>query len=383
MFSHLRKRSGISPFSLTGVLLTLFFLLLAQYDPPLLHELRLKSFDFFLRHNPAPLSADHRIIIVDIDSKSLENLGQWPWPRKRIANLLEKITAAGPAVVAFDILFAEPDSSSPHLLAGRDELKNAPATVRKYLKNLPDYDRILAQTLEQSPVPVVLGYFFTNSATENIERKEIPRQGNVILHGHDPLPFLFSFNGVDSGLEIFQQSARGVGSLNIIPDQDSILRNLPLVLRYGDKIYPALILSILQAVSEKKNIGLKTDQNGIRTVLTGGYQIPTNMHGELVINFSGPARTLPYVSAQEILSDNFDTDMFLDAYVLVGTSAPGLYDIQAVPTDRAFPGVELHGHALNTILGQKYFQRPEWAKGAEFLNICCMSLFLITVLSRM
>ncbi|MCI5131773.1 MAG: CHASE2 domain-containing protein, partial [Candidatus Electrothrix sp. EH2] len=387
MFSRLRKRSGISPFSLTGILLTLFFLLLAQYDPPLLHELRLKSFDFFLRHNPAPLSADHRIIIVDIDSESLEKFGQWPWPRKHIADLLKKITAAGPAVVAFDILFAEPDSSSPHLLAGRDELKNAPATVRKYLQTLPDYDHILAQTLKQSPVPVVLGYFFTNSTTKKVQRtqrtKEILRQGSVILHGQDPLPFLFSFNGVDSGLEIFQQSVRGIGFLNIIPDQDSILRNIPLVVRYGGEIYPSMILSVLQAASEEKNIELQTDQNGIRAVQTGGYQIPTNMHGELIINFSGPARTLPYVSAQAILSDHFDADMFRDAYVLIGTSAPGLYDIQAVPTDRAFPGVELHGHALNTILGQKYFQRPEWAKGAELLYICGMSLILITVLSRM
>lgn len=107
------------------------------------------------------------------------------------------------------------------------------------------------------------------------------------------------------------------------------------------------------------------------------------MNGELIVNFSGPARTLPYVSAHKILSGQFDAEFFRNAYVLIGTSAPGLFDLRAVPTDRVFPGVELHGHALNTILSRNFLRRPEWAKGAELLYICCISLLLILVLSRM
>lgn len=107
------------------------------------------------------------------------------------------------------------------------------------------------------------------------------------------------------------------------------------------------------------------------------------MYGELIINFSGPARSLPYVSAHDILSGQFDPTLFRDAYILIGTSAPGLFDLRAVPTDRVFPGVELHGHALNTILSRNFLHRPEWAKGSELLYICCISLFLILVLSRL
>ena len=384
MFSHLRKRCRISPLFLIGGLLTLFFILLAQYDPALLHELRLKSFDFFLRHNPAPLSADPRVIIVDVDSASLEKLGQWPWPRRRIADLVHKITSAKPAVVGLDMLFAEPDSSSPRRLGTLDELQDAPAAVREYLHNLPDYDRYLAGVLEQSPVPVVLGYVFTNSAAENTQReRRIPRTGTVLFRGEDPRPFLFSFNGADSSLEMFEQTAQGIGFLNIIPDQDSILRNLPLAVTYGEEIHPSLILSMLQAADEHNNLQVETDRNGVRAVQTGTYRIPVNMHGELIINFSGSAHTLPYVSAHDILSDQFDPEMFRDAYILIGTSAPGLFDLQAVPTDSAFPGVELHGHALNTILSGNFLHRPEWAKGAELLYICGMSLLLILILSRM
>ncbi|MGB5685635.1 MAG: adenylate/guanylate cyclase domain-containing protein, partial [Candidatus Electrothrix sp.] len=383
MLSRLRKKCGINSLSITEVLLTLFFILLAQYDPPLLHELRLKSFDFFLINNPAPLS-DSRVIIVDVDSESLEELGQWPWPRKRIAELLKKITSAGPAVVGLDMIFAEPDRSSPHLLGALEDIKNAPAVVQEYLQNLPDYDRSLAQTLKESPAPVVLGYVFTGSAKDTAQQqRKIPRKGNFLFYGHDPLPFLYPFNGLDSSLEMFERTAHGIGFLNIIPDQDAIIRNLPLVINYKNKVYPSLVLSMLQVASNAKGIELETDQNGVRAVRTGGWRMPTNMHGELIVNFSGPARTLPYVSAHDILSGQFDADLFRNAYVLIGTSAPGLFDLRAVPTDRVFPGVELHGHALNTILSNNFLHRPEWAKGAELLYICCISLLLILVLSRM
>jgi len=395
MFSRLRKRYRINPLSVAWVLLTLCFIVLAQYDPPLLHELRLKSFDFFLQHTPAPLS-DPRVIIVDIDSESLEKLGQWPWPRKRIAELLKKITSVGPAVVGLDMVFAEPDSSSPHLLGALDDIKNAPAAVREYLQGLPNYDRSLAQVLKESPAPVVLGYIFTDSVKDEAkgeakdeakgeaqQQRKIPRKGNSLFYGHDPLPFLFSFNGVDTSLEMFERTAQGIGFLNIIPDQDSIIRNIPLVINYKNEVYPSLVLSMLQVASGTEGIALETDQNGVRAVRTGGDRMPTNMHGELIINFSGPARTLPYVSAHEILSGQLDADLFQNAYVLIGTSAPGLFDLRAVPTDRVFPGVELHGHALNTILSKNFLHRPEWAKGFEQLYICCISLLLILVLSRM
>lgn len=273
MFSHLRKRCRISPLTLTGAAYA-FFILLAQYDPALLHELRLKSFDLFLRHSPAPLS-DPRVIIVDIDSASLEELGQWPWPRKRIAELLKKITSAGPAVVGLDMLFAEPDSSSPHLLATLDGMENAPEAVRDYLQALPDYDQSLARVLDQSPAPVVLGSVFTNSikgATQG--KKNLPRKGNFLFYGHNPLPFLFPFSGVDSSLEIFERTAQGIGFLNIIPDQDSIIRNLPLVVNYREEVYPSLVLSMLRAATGQENIELETDQNGVRAVQIGGTEFP-------------------------------------------------------------------------------------------------------------
>jgi adenylate cyclase len=383
MLSHLRKKRRFSPLAMTGGLLTLLFVIIAQCDPPLLNEIRLKSFDFFLRHTPVPLS-DSRIIIVDIDSESLEKIGRWPWPRKRIAELLQKISSAGPAVIGLDIILAEPDSSSPHILATLDTMENTSPVIREYLHNLPNYDLSLAQTLEQSPVPVVLGYVFTNSTQKKTAPiKQVPRAGNMLFYGHDPLPFLYLFNDVDSNLEMFERTAQGIGFLNIIPDQDAIFRNLPLVVNYHDEIYPGLILSMLQAGNDQASIKMETDPNGVRAVHIGTYRIPTNMYGELIINFSGPARTLPYISAHDMLSGQFDPDFFQDAYVLIGTSAPGLFDLRSVPTDQIFPGVELHGHALNTILSKNYLHRPEWAKGAELISICCICLLLLFLLSRM
>jgi len=140
---------------------------------------------------------------------------------------------------------------------------------------------------------------------------------------------------------------------------------------------------MLQSATHENTIKVETDQNGVRAVQVGEYRIPTTMRGELIINFSGPARTLPYMSAHDILSDQVDPVFFQDTYVLIGTSAPGLFDLRAVPTDRVLPGVELHGHALNTILSKNYLHRPEWAKGAELIFICCICLLLLFLLSRM
>jgi adenylate cyclase len=383
MLSHLRKKRRVSPLALTGVLLTLLFVIIAQYDPPLLHELRLKYFDFFLRNNPAPLS-DSQIIIIDIDSESLEKIGRWPWPRKRLAELLTKVAAGGPAVIGLDIILAEPDNSSPHILGRLDNMHNIAPAIQQYLHNLPNYDLALAQTLKKSPAPVVLGYVFTNTIKKkSADSRQVPRNVNMLFYGQNPLPFLYLFNEVDPSLEIFERTAQGIGFLNVIPDQDSIIRNLPLLVNYRDDIYPGLILSMLLAATHEDTIEVETDQNGIRALQIGEYSIPTNMHGELIINFSGPSRTLPYISAYDILSGQVTPALFQNSYVLIGTSAPGLFDLRAVPTDRALPGVELHGHALNTILSKNYLHRPEWAKGAELISICCICLLLLFLLSRM
>ncbi len=361
-----------------GTGLSLFFVALSLYNPALFHDLRLKFFDILIRQMPAPVG-ETPVVIVDIDSASLAELGQWPWSRHDIAILIEHIAAAGPAVIGLDILFAEPDRSSPRLFS---QGKNLPAAVQEYLAQLPDPDLHLAETLAASPVPIILGHVFTQ--TPNVSSPIPPdRSRFVLLNNDEPEKFLPKFKAIESNLDILEEAAQGSGFFNIVSDQDAILRRLALVVQVEQRLYPSLVLSMLQAANKAPSITIDTGDNGIRRIGLGSQSIPVTRRGELLVNFSGPARSLPYLSAAQVISSQIDPLILQGAYVLIGTSAPGLFDLQAVPTDQHFPGVEFHGHALNTILTASFLHRPEWIPALEAFQVLLICLVLIIFLPKM
>jgi adenylate cyclase len=361
-----------------GTGLSVFFVALSLYNPALFHELRLKFFDILMRQMPAQLG-ETPVVIVDIDSASLAELGQWPWSRHHLATLLENLTAAGPAVIGFDMLFAEPDRSAPQRLKTGTPL---PAAVQDYLASLPDPDLHLAETLAASPVPVILGHIFTQ--TPNPLSPTLPERSRFILFNNpEPAHFLHRFKAVEANLALFEQAAQGSGFFNIVQDQDAILRHLLLIAQVDQHIYPSLVLAMVQAAVKVPSIRIDTGDNGIRSLGLGPYTIPVTRKGELIVNLSGPARTLPYLSAAQVIAAQFDPLSLQGAYVLIGTSAPGLFDLQAVPTDQHFPGVEFHGHALNTILTGSFLHRPEWIPALEAFIVLLLCLILLVFLPKM
>ncbi len=360
-----------------GIVLTILVIAISLWDPILLTELRFKAFDTLNRFHPAPIGTTP-VIIVDIDSESLAARGQWPWSRDIIGDLFNKITAAKPSVVGLDMVFAEPDRSSPRSLAASTGRNDIPAEVQEYLEQLPDHDLALAKALYYSKAPIVVGHAFTNS--NMTAAGAIPKSGKFALLGENPTPFLFHFNRVDANLKMFEKTAKGSGFFNILPDHDGIIRSEPLLIAFNDELYPSLVLAMLQIASETETMLVKTDQNGVRSVGVGRHRIPTNSASQFIVNYSGPAHTFIYLSAHDILNNAFDPALLKDAYVLVGSSAPGLFDIRATPTGQIFPGVEIHANALNTILSNNFLMRPEWAKGAEMAYLLVTGLLLILLL---
>ncbi|MCW5200673.1 CHASE2 domain-containing protein, partial [Desulfobulbus sp. F4] len=215
-----KKISADHLLHIVGGAVSLALTALALWNPPLLNALRLKSFDLFVEQMPAPL-ADPPVVIVDVDPKSLTEIGQWPWPRSRMAELINKIGAAGPAVIGLDMVFAEPDRTSPGRLIDTYGGK-MPQEALNYLRLLTDHDQLLAGVLTASPVPVVGGYLFTHRTDAPVTA--LPRSGSFLLRGQDPVRFLHSFSQADVNLPEIEEAVRGSGFFNIVPDEDAISR---------------------------------------------------------------------------------------------------------------------------------------------------------------
>ncbi|WP_417915405.1 CHASE2 domain-containing protein [Candidatus Electronema sp. JM] len=432
MFSAVWKKciSGGHLLHIVGGIISLFLAALVLSKSSLLHDMRLKNFDLLIEQMPAPL-AEPPVVIVDIDQQSLVTLGQWPWPRSRTAELINKIAAARPAVIGLDIVFAEPDGTSPTQFV-KNYGAAMPPDVQRYLNGLPDHDQLLAGVLAASPVPVVVGHLFANRADSSSPVFPL-RTGSLLLRGPDPTRRLHSFSHADVNLPLLEEAARGSGFFNIIPDQDAITRRLPLLIKTPGELnlYPSLVLAMLQAAAAEGSPALvESNEHGIREVQVGPYRIPTTERGELLINFSRQppemdnaiepnrvsklfgvllrnvlscfvnamnwlnflqapsnsqekqAEQFRYVSAAAIFAGRSLNEL-RKAYVLVGTSAPGLFDQVAVPVKmKFFPGVELHGQALNTILTGSFLQRSQWVEGLDILQLLCISLLLIIFLPR-
>lgn len=348
-------------------------IILSVWNPVFLHTLRLKTYDVFLRQHPG-VKTDVPIVIVDIDDKSLSRLGQWPWPRNIIGEIVSFVGKGNPKAIGLDIVFAEPDRLSPKRIASAIDLQNMAASCRSDLDSLPDYDKLLAEALESTPA--ILGFSFVlNSYATPAGFNSRPCGFAVI--GVDPKPWLFTAANGIGNLPVLEKAASGSGFFNILPDEDGVVRKVPLIIGFNEDVYPSLVLEMIRKGEDTATFQIRSGSNGIEYIKLGAHVIPTDAHGRMNIRFCGPEKNFLYISAIDILSERINPAFFQNAYVLVGASAQGILDIVATPTSALFPGVEVHAHAINTILTDSYLLEPDWAKGAEFTYLFAMSILLI------
>jgi adenylate cyclase len=368
-------------------LLALAIALVARLAAPdLLDRLMLISFDAYQRIAPrAP--GDAPIRVIDIDEQSLKEYGQWPWSRSLDAQLTDKLRQAGAAVVAFDIVFAEPDRTSPkQLLAELDRDGNVPDDTSRVLAALPDPDDALATAMKS--VPTIAGFILT----EHGEGNSLTPKAGYAFAGDNPLQFVDTLPAAITDLPALQSAAAGNGFLNEHVDWDQIVRRVPLIMRLGDKPVFSLVAETLRVVkgahtylargsgaNGEKSFGENT---GLTTVKIGPLTIPTDAAGRVWVYYSKP-RLERFISASTILSGNFNPAMIKDHIVLIGTSAAGVVnDMQATPVGAGIPGVEIHAQLLEQILDGVFLSRPDWGKGAEILFAMVLGVVLIVVLPR-
>ena len=350
--------------------------------------LMLISFDFFQRIAPRT-ATDSPVRIVDIDNDSLKQLGQWPWPRSVDAELVDKLRGAGAAIVAFDIVFSEPDRTSPKLLLDglRKQGEVNPETVQ-LLSSLPDPDAQLAAAIKA--VPTVAGFILADQG----ENAKPIAKASYAFAGDQPLRFVETRAAAITDLPELQQAAVGNGFLNRYVDWDDIVRRAPLVMRFGDKPVFSLVAEILRVRAGPRGrtyVGKAAGANGetafgqhtgLNNLRIGEIVIPTDPAGRVWLYFA-PHDPSRYISAAKILSGDFDPALVKDRIVLIGTSASGIVnDVQSTPLASHIPGVEIHAQLIDQILQGVYLARPDWATGAELIFAMIVSLVLIIALPR-
>ena len=327
-------------------------------DPAPIEELRVRTFDGFQRISPRVKTA-RPVAIVDIDERSLAKYGQWPWSRTVISDMIINLTQLGAVVIAFDVLFAEPDRLNPAALA--DTMRYIDEVTRSRLRELPSNDQVLADSMRRSRV--VLGE--TGLATAGPALDEtLPLTGFGSL-GEDPEPFLYQYAGLLRNVPVLEKAAAGRGLITIRLERDGIIRRVPLLMLAQGNTMPTLSFEILRVLTRTPTILVKTDKAGIQSVALKGLELPTDLHGELWVHFARQDPSI-YISALDVLTGNVSPEKIARKVVLIGTSAVGLNDIKTTPVSSSMPGVEIHAQVLEAALDKALLSRPFYASTVEF-----------------
>lgn len=364
-----------------GVLFSILLLSLNLVNPSLTDFLHYRFYDLLLSANKGESSSVP--VIVDIDEKSLQQYGQWPWPRYRIAILLDKLRNKGALSIGLDMLFAEEDRTSIHSIK-KEFLRDFGVDLgfRNVPQNLIDSDQRLADALSRGSV--LLGYQFLFEEDSDSESCLLhPLHVNKLGHGkteEDPLPFIHA-RSVSCNLKIFSKATAGSGFFNVSPDSDGILRRVPLVIEHKGKLYPSLALTTLMKAWGVNDVLLKTDGRDVDSLCLNQTTIPLASKGSLLIRFRGKGKTFDYVSAADILSDRIPEGKIRGKIVFVGTSASGLKELKSTPFDPVFPGVEVHATIVDNIIKRDFITRPKWAAAAESLGVIVFGLISALILA--
>ncbi len=328
---------------------------------------KLRDYMFLIR---GPIPTTGNVAIIDIDERSLGELGQWPWERYKVAKILQNLAEAGVGIVGMDIVFAEKDNSNPTKV-----LKDIGMKVND---DVPDYDMILAQTIANTPT--VLGYVF-NMEDDKLEQKDGPNIPAIFAErGKEEREFLLEPYRPILNIPLLQDNSYSSGFFNPYVDDDGLVRSVPLVMKYDMVVYPSLSFEMVRIAKEAQKVIVDYDpQIGVQGISLGDIAIPTDRHGRLFVNYRGPSHTFPYLSAVDIYNGDFDPAQIEGKFMLFGTSAAGLLDLRAMPYDSVYPGVEIHANVIDNILAKDFISKPSWILAEDTAIIFALPIALALV----
>ena len=292
---------------------------------------------------------DSDVVIIDIDEKSLGKFGQFPWSRSVFAKILEKVNQSNPKAIGFDIFFTEKDKQSPEEIIKSYNL--IPADVSQ-IQNLKGHDEIFREQLEKSKsITAVLGSNVPSHS--NYDRKAKAR---FLSKGGDPKNFTYSYTYSIGSLETLEKSVKGLGSISFLDQTDGIIRSLPLLVRFDNKIYPTMGLEMIRVGNNQKNIYVEMNEVGINRISARPYKILSDPNGIIWIRYKNSIKS-QYISSSDVYDGKFPENFFKNKYVLIGASAQGLFDLVKTPLGVTIPGVEVHANVIENIIDQSFLIR--------------------------
>ena len=354
------------PFGIT--ILLLFLLASLASTPPLLSGLQFALFDAYQRLAPRKPTSAHAVIVA-IDQKSLQELGQWPWPRTTIAELILALGKIGPAAIGVDVLMPEPDRMSPASVAGIVERLDPQLSRR--LARLPSNDSVLAEAFARHPV--ALGVAGASELESGIQAAS--RTAPFRVYGEDPTPRLRTFAGTLRSLDQLDAAASGHGLISVDPGE-GVIRSVPMFASVDGVLTPALSLETLRLASGNAGFSVTADRRGVRDIRIGDLVLPTDEDGSIWVHF-GPHDPARFVSAVDVIRARVDPKWIEGKIVLVGATGIGLLDYKATPLGEQIPGVEIHAQILEGIFEGSLLRRPDFLRWFERALVAACGLLLI------
>lgn len=347
---------------------------ISVWDPSPIKTIRAQWFDYLQLQHPREEPEEPIAVVIDVDEKSLKELGQWPWPRTVVSQIMIGAFQNGAIGMATDVMFSESDRTSPKNLVKTNEFL-AEALSEK-LKELPDNDQMFADILKQ--VPVVLGYGISPEGRDASDLKT----SNIAEINGDPRPYIYNVPGILRNLELLEQSATSTGNYMPLSEPDGIVRRIPLFLRQDEKILPWLALEALMVSTGQSTTVVKTGPDGINEVVLADRRLPVDKNGRMWVRFRDFNKEKYYISASDVINNNIPEGFFKGKIVFLGASAVGLGDLHDFPFGKSIPGVEMHVQTIEMIMEKAFLHRDSTVFILEsVLVFLAAGLIVISVLS--
>jgi len=318
---------------------------LTVFRPAALERLDTAAYDILLRAIPTT-SPDGRIVIIDVDERSLSSIGQWPWRRDVVGRLIAAIRDQGAATIALDMMFPEPDREG-----------SAP-------------DEALAATLRGGRVVLGNAMRFDGATSERNACVLHPVSPAVLRAGEDTgdTPY-FHATGVVCNLTVLAQAAGASGFMNASPDADGILRRVPLLMELDGRVYPSLALAATMAATGSRDLVLRIANVNSASLTVGEFVVPLDGRANALLRYRGAKQTFQYLSAADVMSGRVAQGALQDKIVFVGTTALGTREVVATPLDTLFVGVEGQATAADNLLHQDFIRRPQLGTALDVMVV--------------